>query len=179
MPKQISASYMLGEGEGPSAEVLRKCHYEVDIEGIDTLLTAQDVTLPRYELEAVEVYHYNDRVKVASRPNVGDVRLDLLDTVSPDIVGELWAWFNQVYNPATGDMGYASDYKKQGKIYLYDANKVLIRTWSMEGIWPKNSPTPDESYQYTAGQEIVKISMTLSVDRCVMDGGGGGSSLVV
>lgn len=173
MVDQLSSSYLLAQGSTQQYELLRKAHYEVDIEGLDCILLAQDVTMPRIEFEAVEVFHYNDRVKAASGPNVSDMRVELLDATDPNIVTQIWNWCKLIYDPRTGEMGLAANYKRQGMVHHYGPDKTLIRTWTCEGMWPKNSPTPEEAYSYRSRHEVVTFGMVFSVDRCTLDGASG------
>lgn len=174
MVQNFGSFYSMTQGTGVNYEALRKSHFEVDIQGFDTILLASGVVLPKYDLEQVEMYHFNTRTKVAARPNPSDMRIDLMDAVKPDIVAQLWAWFKQIYDPSTDKMGYASDYKREGRVYLYDVTGSLIRTWTCEGLWPRTSPVPEEGYDYSS-QELVKIALTLSCDKATLDEIGSGS----
>lgn len=163
-------------------EILRKCHWKVDISGIDSRISAQECTMPRIELEETEVYYYNDRIKLASKPNPGEFNLQVLDFVSPAIVDQFWAWFILIYDPDTRNMGYANKYKRSAILNLYDPNSNLIRQWTLIGLWPKNSPTPNQAYTYEAGQEAVKIEMGFACDmvkltKSASGAGGAGGTL--
>ena len=101
MAQPLGATYLLQQGSGQQFEIMRKCHFHVDIEGLDIVLAAQSVNLPRYEFESVELFHYNDRVKVASKPNVSDMSIQLVDFVAPNVVDQIWQWCKKVYDPNT------------------------------------------------------------------------------
>lgn len=169
MPSNFSSNFLLSQAGGQQYEILRKAHFHIDIEGIDSVLAVQSANLPKYSFDVVDVFYYNDRVKLASKPNPSELRIELLDFVSPDIVGQLWTWFKQIYDPATGKMGLVSSYKRQGRAYLYGPDDTLIRTWTCQGLFPTSSPTPDDQYAYSDGQDVQKIALSLSVDRCSID----------
>lgn len=149
-------------------EIMRKSHYKLDIQGIDSRIACQDVTFPRIELEPTEVFYYNDRIKLATKPNPGELTVEVLDFVGDTIVKQLWLWFTQVYDPVTRNMGYSSTYKRAGILSLFDPNGNLTRTWSLTGLWPKNSPTPSQAYSYEGGQEVVKVEMGFCVDTVTL-----------
>jgi len=172
MAQPLGANFLLQQGSGQQFEIMRQCNFHVDIEGLDIVLAAQSVNLPRYELEAVELFHYNDRVKVASKPNASDMSIQLVDYVAPNVVQQIWEWFKQVYNPNTSAMGLAGDYKRQGKVFEYAPDQTLVRTWTCHGIWPKNAPTPENARVYADGHEFVRIGLNLSVDRATLDASG-------
>jgi len=166
---QFGSSFLLSQSNDSNYEVLRKSHFHVDIQGIDSVLACQSVTLPKIEFDTVEVFYYNDRVKVASKPNPSDMSIELLDFVTPGIVDQIWAWSKQIYDPATSRMGLAAQYKRQARVYLYDPATQLVRTWTCYGVWPKASPAPSDGYSYAEGQELVRIALDLSVDRATLD----------
>ena len=161
----LGTDFFLGSKDSAlTYEIMRKCHYKIDILNIDGRVAVQDSTFPRIELEETEVYYYNDRIKLASKPNPGDFNVQVLDYVEPKIVKQFWDWFTEIYDPKTRNMGYASNYKRSAVLMLFDPNAHKIREWTLSGIWPKNSPTPSQAYSYNDGQEAVKIEMAFAVD---------------
>lgn len=169
MPQSFGTAWELSQGS-TFGEALRRSSWEIIIDTFDTPLEALTVSFPRYELEQVEVYHFNERVKIAAKPNVGDVKIEIIDFgTDSQTVQQLWTWFKQVYDPNTGIMGPANIYKKQGQLILYDPAGNVQRTWTLQGLWPRSSPTPEENLDYSS-QEVQKISLTLSCDRASLDG---------
>ncbi len=172
MPKAFGTTYMMGTGTGVNYEPLRKNTWEVYISGIDTVLSAVNCKPPQTVLTPAEIYHFNERTKFATLPNPSDFEIMVMDVVSPQVVQQLWTWFKQVYDPNTGIMGYASDYKRQGTLLLYDVKaQSVIRTWTCMGLFLTTSPVPDEGFDYSSN-EPVHINMKLSCDRCTLDGAG-------
>lgn len=166
----FGTTFLLGQNTGIQFEIMRKCHYRVQIQGIDASeLACQDTVVPRYELEQAEFYYYNDRIKAAMKPNPSELTIDIVDYVQPAIVDQLWTWFNQVYNVTTRNTGYASDYKRQAKILMRDPNGKDVRTWTAGGLWPMNTPVQGEALSYEAGQDFVKIDMKFSCDYVTLD----------
>jgi hypothetical protein len=161
---------MLGQGLGTAGELMRRQSFEVQIDTFDSILFCKTVTIPRTELDSIEVNHFNETIKIPGKPKASDIRLELYDPINPDLVTELWNWYKQIYNPLTAQMGYASNYKKHGQIFLYDVTGVLIRTWTMQGLWLKSPPTPEETLDYSS-HDPVTLSLTLSCDRVSLDGG--------
>jgi hypothetical protein len=168
MPQSFGTGYLLAQGNGTHFELMRRHTWEVQIDQFDTVLTAQSVAFGSIELDAGEVYHFNERVKFAKMPNPTDITIDLLDPITPTLVQELWTWYKQQYDPNTGRMGYASTYKRQGQIFMYDVQGNLIRTWSAGGLWQKHAPTPSEALDYSS-QDPVKLALMLSCDRLTLD----------
>jgi hypothetical protein len=70
-----------------------------------------------------------------------------------------------VHDPTTGFSGYPSDYKKNGFVVQYDVKGEVNRQWNVYGIWP-SSFDPGDADQ--AGEEIVRINMTLTMDKALL-----------
>lgn len=168
MPQQFGTAYTLAAGN-TQYEYVRQNTWEVIIAGIDSILTAATVTIPGYTLTQGELFHFNDRVKYATMPNPGNCTIEIRDAINPLVLAELWAWFKQIYDPNTRQMGLASTYKRQGQIFQYDPVGNLIRTATLTGVWPTTSPVPAGALDYSK-QDPVLITLTLSVDQVSYDG---------
>lgn len=155
--------FRMATGTDPALEVMRRNHWEIMIQGIDSRLQAVTVQMPKYKIEQVEVYHYNERTKIAGKPNVENFKVELLDVVRPAIVLQLDEWFRQAFNPNTANFGYARDYKRSGTIQLNDVHGNLIRSWTAHGLFLLGSPVSDEAMDYSS-MDPVKISCELSCD---------------
>lgn len=169
MPKTFGAGFMMSQNTGTNFELVRRHNWEVQIDQFDTVLPAKTVSISRIELENIDVFHYNERIKIAGRPNPTDIRLELHDAVNPNVVQELWNWYKQIYDPNTGAMGYASSYKRQGTIRQYDIAGLPVRTWTCMGLWLKAPPTPEETLDYSS-HDPVTLSLVMSCDRISLDG---------
>lgn len=170
-PQNFGSRFWHATGTDPGLEVLRRNHWELIIAGFVDPLRCVTIGMPKYELEQVEVYHYNERSKLPSKPNVPNFKIEIYDTQNPNTVTQLDNWFRQVWNPDTQNFGYATNYKKTGSIRLYDVAGVLVRTWTANGLFPLNSPVPEEGYDYSS-HDPVKIAMNLSCDWVTLTPGG-------
>jgi hypothetical protein len=169
MPEQFGSSYFASSSTGLQYEWARKAHFEVDIQGIDLILLAMVAGLPKLEFDKGEIAHFNDVIKYAKNPRFGDLTVDFIDSPNPNCVSQIQTWVKQIYDPNTSKMGFTSRYKRQGKVYLYDAEGGLIRTWTCKGLFPLNSPVPSDTYE-AGNHDPVLISMAFSVDRATLDG---------
>ena len=78
----------------------------------------------------------------------------------------LMKWRDAVYNPRTGKIGWAKNYKREASIVLYSPNGTILRKWVARGVWPTNVELGDMDY---SGSDLRKITMTLSVDEAYPD----------
>lgn len=159
---QFDQRFRMATGTPPETEVLRKNHWQLIIGDLNLTLNCKSISMPKYQLESVEVYYYNERTKLASKPNVSDFKIEVYDTLDPDVVGNLDRWYNEAFDTVTANLGYASTYKKMGTIRLFDVHGRTVRSWYAHGLWLKHTPVPD-GYDYSSGDPVT-ISCDISCD---------------
>lgn len=162
----LNIDYQLRQGTGATGEPVRKNTWEVMIPALGPVhLYAQKVKLPGMEVEQLKVRHFNAETKLAGKVEFTDVSLTIRDVVDPDMAGAIELWQKRVFNRDTKQLGYASAYKEMGFCYLYDSMGGIIRTYEMQGLWPKKSDPGERDYNSAEGIEIV---LDLSCDLFVM-----------
>lgn len=159
---------MLAQGNGINFEPVRRHNWEVQIDTLDTVLTAQQVTFDGYTLDKSEIWHFNTRVQYVHSPKPGDLSITLVDFLTPGLVAQLWSWWKNHADPNTGLEGYASDYKRHGQIFQYDVKGNLVRTWSAGGLAMLAAPTPSEALDYS-NQEAGHITLKMCCDILTLD----------
>lgn len=163
MAQSLNAKYMMSQNTGNFGESVRGNTWEIAISGIDITLMATSVQLPRWEVEQGELAHFNTVVKYGMKPKCSDMRIVYYDAIQPDVTGEMQAWYDEVHDTDTDAVGFASDYKTQARVAMMDSKGNLVRTWVIDGVFPKSSPQPDEALDYN-NHEVTKISMEFSCD---------------
>lgn len=118
--------------------------------------------LPDISVDAIELRHGNDSVKVAGAPKVGTGSLTVRDVIGADTEQMLWAWFNLVYDVRNKTMGFAVDYKKEGILYQFAPDGTSTRAWQCTGIWPDSMPSQDFG---TDKGDVKTLDVTLNVDN--------------
>lgn len=168
---QLRIDYMLSEGTGKTGEPTRNNTWEVTINDFqDCTLYASTVSLPTPTVSPIEINHFNEKLKIAGAVDVPNVSLEVMDTIDPDLAGQLYEWYKKIYDPETGEVGYASEYKKQGSIVQYDSKGNRVREWTLSGMWPATCTMGSLDY---SSADPVKIQIDFSVDRAVMSKGSG------
>ena len=164
MVESFGAGFMAGQGGGNSYEFNRRNQFDFYIDTFDTPLLCQTTSFPQIEMEQTTVWHYNSNVKVAGKPNVPNIKVELLDTPSPDIFTELLNWHQASYNSTNNQTFYSSNYKKSGKLVQYDLEGNVVRTITLTGMWLLKSPGPEDALDYSA-HEPMKLVLEISVDN--------------
>lgn len=153
----------------PAYEVQRTNNFRIDINltafgaEIGQIGLACDTSgLPNSSTDPLEVHYGNSLVKVAGKTTFDDITVAVKDFIEKDIEEILVKWRYAVYNPDTGRVGWAKNYKREARITLYSPNGTRERTWIAEGVWPTSLDLGDFDY---SSADLRKINMTLAVDN--------------
>lgn len=162
----MMVNYMLSEGVGSVGEAVRGNTWEVTINDFDDIvLFASTVALPTLTVAQIEVAHFNEKLKIAGLVDTPNITIEVMDTINPDIASQLYDWYSSIYDPQTGAIGFASEYKKQGAIIQYDTKGNKIRHYILQGMWPTTCTMG--SLDYTSADPI-KLSIDFSVDKAIL-----------
>lgn len=160
MPTTLSPMHMSNER---NYEVQRTNHFEVIFEGLseDITLAVSSASVPEITQEAISLAYGNSDVKVAGKLSFGDVSLVVKDFIVADIEKQCWEWRKLVGDPETMKVGWAADYKKNGRLYQYGPDGTCVRTWRLKGCFPTSMSMSENSYD---GSDKREITMAISVD---------------
>lgn len=128
----------------------------------DVVLALRTFPLPKQSNGIIETDWMNEKRKFAGKVVIDDMELGFEDYCDKDTAKLLWAWRLKVYNPLTGHVGLAKDYKARGEITLMAPNGTLQRLWKLQGCWPSNMDPGDIDM---AGEEAVRINLSMVVDK--------------
>lgn len=114
-------------------EVQRTNHFEVEFDGLgqDFTLSVESCPFPVVGNEVLELSYGNSKVKVAGQATFEDIEIVVKDAIGADIEMSLWNWRKLVYDPETDKVGWAADYKRNGRVYQYAPDGTHIRTWKI------------------------------------------------
>jgi len=121
--------------------------------------------LPSESNEEIEIHFVNERVYVAGKPLYEAGTLSLKDYVDQPVAKAIVDWRTMVYNPATGAIGLAKDYKVDANIVLFAPDGTYKREWILRGAWPQAvnyGATLDMS-----SSDINKIEITIRYDKAI------------
>ncbi len=136
-------------------------------------LGAQDQDLVRLSLarfpfprehSAVTIVDYlNEQRKVAGKSTYDTFPLVTRDYVDQGTYLALFAWRREVYNPESGKIGLAANYKKNGTLILFgpDGSNPRNRKWMFHGLWP--SDVEGSELDMSSGEQV-EVTVTLQVD---------------
>lgn len=126
-------------------------------------LSIESIRMPQISTAVIKQRYLNEDVKVSGGASVGDNQIVVRDYVDRPVFKVLNEWMEQVHNPVTGAIGFASDYKKQGVIRLLDPKGNTVRTIIAKGMWPNSLTAAELNYATDTGD--MKITLSLQVDK--------------
>lgn len=126
------------------------------------LMGLHGFSLPQQSNEPIEVEYQNEKRKVAGQVNVEEANLILKDSVDTDTRGAILRWRKQVYDPQTGKIGLAADYKKELHVVLQGPDGSSIRVARLIGTWPSADPAVELSME---GAEKILMECPIQVDK--------------
>ena len=127
-------------------------------------LTLKSFPMPKETSEEIDVWFGNEKRSVTGRTTWDNETLVANDYVDTTIADVMVAWRKQCYDPATGKVGWARNYKISGDVLMFGPDGTTIRTWELRGLWPKE-------VQYGKGTmeraEHNTIEVVFKVDKIV------------
>jgi hypothetical protein len=125
-------------------------------------LSLKSFPIPTVTIDALEISFLNENRKVAGKVSFGDMEIKFHDYVDINTAHICKLWHEQVYNPFTGKIGLARNYKKDGIIELFAPEGSYSRYYYVQQCWPKSF---DHGSIDMDTSDSVLITMTLAVDK--------------
>jgi hypothetical protein len=152
-------------------QLQRKNHFDVtfqenDFINSDLKFMLVNFPLPKETTESSDINYFNQTIKVAGKTTFDTTTMTLRDAIDYDTEMKFLQWRKQVYNPRTGTMGLAADYKCKAIVHEYTPNGEVYRTWIVEGCWPSGVDYGELTYD-DGGEK--QISVTITYDFAYRD----------
>ena len=164
MPEIITADHIAAE-KG-AFEPQRKNNFSLRMQVLGRVIqqSLSQFPFPKEVNDPIVVNFGNEQRKVAGRATFDNLDLVVKDFADQPVMSTLIAWRRLVYDPTTGKIGLAKDYKKHGEIVMFAPNGTLERTWKIQGVWPSRMD-PGGGDMEANSQNLVTI--VLSVDKAI------------
>ena len=162
LPEQITATYF----NERKYQVQRKNHFSITFnkdfidEGLELLVVS--FPLPKETTDTFKANYWNDSVNLPGKTNFETSQLVIRDAINYDTEKKFLGWRLRVYNPKTGKVGYAEDFKSNAIVKEYSPSGDVVRTWQLIGCWPSSVEYGDLSYEESGEKQI---SVTIMYDK--------------
>ena len=140
------------------------------------VLTTKSFKMPAPTVGKQSIKYFNESTHYAGAVEpFGDAPIQFRDYLDLDTVSVLSEWYRQVWQPETGTIGWARDYKKTAEVFLLPPSlpggggvpvaAFRNRVWLLQGVWPTTLEYPE--LDNDAGGEQALVTLTLAVDRAI------------
>jgi|TARA_B100000035_G_C20859181_1_gene491089 hypothetical protein len=161
MAETLSVTDMLPNKFEPK----RGYRWVLAIEGIDSFLVMStkrpDATINATEIKFINSYRMISNGKV----KWGNISVELHDPIAPSGAQQVMEWIRTHYESVSGRAGYADFYKRDLQLKMLDPIGTVVELWDIKGAIITNATFGALTY---SGDELMKISLTLEVDNCVL-----------
>lgn len=163
----VSADHILAATSAGAYEPQRQNNFTVEIPllGEEVSLALQSMNFTNVSTEALEVHYMNEKRYWAGKTNYEPFTMEVFDAIDRSVAKKIDAWHKKVYDPKTGCIFLAKDYKQEGSLILVDGCGTTTREWKLVGLWPSGINYGQGNME-TA--EKVMISLTLHVDKVLL-----------
>lgn len=141
-----------GGGQGPTASTAQEI----------LSFNAQAVAVPTVVIETIVIPHLNQDVKVAGRPQLGEMSVTLLNSYEMQAIRVIEAWHRLIYKPSTEELNFAANYKTNGTLFVYKPNFDIFKRYDIKGCWP--SSVGDKDYDWSANESVLR-TIVFQVDK--------------
>ena len=143
-------------------QIQRKNHFEVTFNGdyIDSGLSflVTSFSLPKEQTETFKANYFNDSVNLTGKTSFSESTLVIKDAINYDSEKQFLQWRLRVYNPKTGKVGYAEDYKCDATVKEFSPSGDVVREWTLIGCFPSSVEYGDLTYE-DAGEKQIQVTI--------------------
>ena len=145
-------------------EPKREYRWILACEGIDAFLV-KTTKRPSFSITPSKIQFINSYRNIAGKLDMGDFSLTLHDPIAPSGAQQVMEWIRTHYESVSGRAGYADFYKRDLQLKMLDPIGTVVELWDIKGAIISNASFGSLSY---TGDDIMKISLTLEVDNCIL-----------
>lgn len=100
-------------------------------------LSVHQIPFPNAEGAVIEIPFGNEVRKVSGRWTYSNETLQIKDFVGAETSRVIDAWSRKVYDPETGKISWAHQYKVNAEMLFFGPDGTQPRTWQLIGMWPR------------------------------------------
>ena len=155
-------------------ETRRKMRWAVtalgDVLAQDELVYLQKCSRPKFSYDVAEMHHNQEVAKFAGKQKWDDINFSFYDGEQPkDVSKALATWLSSVTTSwatpgAVTSVAVPNAYKKQGTLEMLDGAGAPTETWTLYGVWPKETNWQDLDY---TSNDIAMVDVTVAIDRAI------------
>jgi hypothetical protein len=108
----------------------------------------------------------NEKWNFAGKPTWTPIQFAFYDFLAGSFsAGDILnSWRKQIYNPITGQMGYAIEYKTHATVGMLDPKGTVKQAWHIFYAYPNNVDFDTLTY---GGEDILKVTTSIKYDYAI------------
>lgn len=128
------------------------------------VLSLDSFPFPKQDNNVQSTKYLNETRKFAGAAGVSGIDVVYKDFCDMATASILWAWRQAVYDPYSGRIGLARNYKSTADVYLASPDGMsFVRSYYCVGVWPS---ALDHGAANMDADDIQKITVSFAVDKC-------------
>jgi hypothetical protein len=135
------------------------------VDGIPSF-TISKCDRPKITTEKKTLDHINLQRYYKGKTTWGDITMELYDPIVPSAAQAVMEWFRLSHESVTGRDGYMDFYKKDVVINILGPVGDKVEEWKLVGAFPISGDF--QSVDWTNGGDVIKITVTLSIDYAIL-----------
>jgi len=124
------------------------------------------VTRPGITFGDIVLDHVNTKRKMQGKAEWNDVTMTLYDPIIPSGAQYVMDWVRLGYQSATGQAGYASQYKKEVAIEGLDPEGSICERWTLKGAYIQTAEFGEYDW---ANDQPLEINLTIKYDWALLE----------
>lgn len=145
-------------------EPKRKFRWILQVEGIDAFVL-KTAARPQQTFEETMIDYVNTKRYVSGKGAWSPMACTMHDPIAPSAALKVMQWVRLNYEPLTGRMGYAIQYKKDFVLKMLDPQGAVVELWDITGAWCQDINFGDLDY---ATSDNAEISLTIRFDNATL-----------
>lgn len=130
----------------------------------DLILSLRQAFTPAEDISDIRIAYGNGSTRFAGVPSYNDGTIIWNDFYDKDIEYVLKLWQRAAYDPETGAVGDASNYKRTAYLTMYSPSGRVARRWKLFGVWIRAVNGDDMSNENATARGL---SAVISYDYAV------------
>lgn len=126
----------------------------------------QAANRPNMRIEETELPYMNISTWIAGRAVWETIDIRFIDPIGPSAGAAVYSWVQQCVDHGTGQMGYATQYKKNIVLKLLDPSGIPVEKWVLYGAFITSANWGDLDM---SSSDLADVSVTIRFDRAVLE----------
>jgi len=128
------------------------------------VLSLDSFPVPKQDNNVLEAFFLNQKRRFSGTADPQEMSVVYKDFCDKNTAKILMGWRHVVYDPKTGVINLARNYKRTGMVEIFAPNGTLFRQYDLIGVWPSAMDPGDIDM---TSDDMIKLTVTFQVDNII------------